>query len=142
MEKTTPKKLGRKPKLDPELVAATLTELRGNVAEVAKRFNVARSSVHQLINNRSSLQVVIHDAREGMKDAAENSLYKAVEKGEAWAVCFYLKTQAKDRGYIERRELTGADGQKLSPLVIFKGDDPDAEEVSGIPLTSPEPPAG
>jgi hypothetical protein len=27
--------------------------------------------------------------------------------GEPWAVCFYLKCQAKDRGYIERTEHVG-----------------------------------
>ena len=37
-EKTAPKKRGRKPVLDPELVAAALAELQGNVAGAAKRF--------------------------------------------------------------------------------------------------------
>ena len=35
---------------------------------------------------------------------AELSLFKAIQTGEAWAVCFYLKTQGKDRGYVERYE--------------------------------------
>jgi hypothetical protein len=39
-----------------------------------------------------------------MKDNAESSLYRAVLDGEPWAVCFYCKTQAKDRGYTERVE--------------------------------------
>lgn len=34
-----------------------------------------------------------------MLDHAESSLQKAVLKGEAWAVCFFLKTQGKSRGY-------------------------------------------
>ena len=114
-EKPAPKKKGRKPKLDPELVAAALAELQGNVVAVAKRFGVHRSSVSELIAKRPALQRVVRDAREGMKDNAESSLYRAVLAGEAWAVCFFLKTQAKDRGYIERQEIR----QEVGPF----GDD-------------------
>ena len=101
-EKPSPKKRGRKPKLDPELVAAALVELHGNIAATAKRFRVDRSSVRELIDKRPSLQKVLNDAREGMLDNAESSLYRAVLAGESWAVCFFLKTQGKKRGYIER----------------------------------------
>jgi hypothetical protein len=76
--------------------------LQGNVAATAKRFNVHRSSVQELIEKRPSLQRVCKDAREGMLDNAESSLYRAVIQGEAWAVCFFLKTQGKARGYVER----------------------------------------
>lgn len=100
--KTAPKKGGRKPILDAELVAAALAELQGNVAATAKRFGVARQSVQAIIDKRPSLQKVCHDAREGMLDHAESSLYRAVINGEAWAVCFFLKTQGKKRGYVEK----------------------------------------
>jgi hypothetical protein len=36
-----------------------------------------------------------------------------IKAGNVTAIIFYLKTQAKDRGYVERQELTGADGGKL-----------------------------
>jgi hypothetical protein len=101
-EKTAPKKRGRKPVLDPELVAAALADLQGNVAGAAKRFGVARQSVADLIERRPALQQVLQDAREGMLDNAESSLYRAVLAGEAWAVCFFLKTQGRTRGYVEK----------------------------------------
>jgi hypothetical protein len=104
MAKTAPKKKGRKPILDAVAVAQALTELQGNIMATAKRFGVARQSVQDLITRTPSLQAVIRDARQGMTDHAESSLNRAVIKGEAWAVCFYLKTQAKDRGYVERVE--------------------------------------
>lgn len=71
----------------------------------AKRFGVDRTSVRDLIEREPTLQKVLHDAREGMKDHAESALYAAATAGEAWAVCFFLKTQARDRGYIERQEV-------------------------------------
>lgn len=109
----TKRRGGRKPKLDPELVAAALVELSGNVSAVAKRFSVHRSSVQELIEKRPSLQRVIKDAREGMTDNAESALYRAVLAGEAWAVCFYLKTQGKSRGYVERQEVQTESSQTL-----------------------------
>lgn len=110
-DKPTPKKdRTRKSALSAELVAATLAELHGNIAATAKRFNVARSTMSEFIAKRATLQKVIQDAKEGMTDNAESSLYRAVLAGEAWAVCFYLKTQAKSRGYVERSELTGKNG--------------------------------
>ncbi|MEI8016283.1 MAG: hypothetical protein D4R81_07615 [Nitrospiraceae bacterium] len=39
-------------------------------------------------------------------DEAEAALHKAVMRGEAWAVCFTLKTQGKGRGYTERLEVS------------------------------------
>jgi hypothetical protein len=113
-EKTAPKKRGRKPVLDPELVAAALAELQGNVAGAAKRFGVARQSVADLIEKRPALQTVVRDAREGMLDNAESALYRAVRAGEAWAVCFFLKTQGKSRGYVERP-------QDLPPIEVLLG---------------------
>lgn len=108
-----PRKGGRKPKLDPELVAAALAELMGNISAVARKFAVHRSSVQELIDKRPSLQLVVRDAREAMIDNAESSLARAVIGGEAWAVCFTLKTQGKSRGYVEKQIIENQGGQRL-----------------------------
>lgn len=104
-EPTPKKKSGPRGALDSELVAAALAELKGNVAATAARFNVARSSLAEYIGKRPTLQKICHDAREGMLDHAESSLYRAVIAGEAWAVCFFLKTQGRSRGYDENEAL-------------------------------------
>ncbi len=43
-------------------------------------------------------------------DVAETALMNAIIKGNIVATIFYLKTKHKDRGYVERSELTGAGG--------------------------------
>ena len=91
-------------------VAAKLRELHGNMAAAARAFGVTRQAVHAFVAARPSLAAVAAECRESMKDHAESALHKAVVGGEAWAVCFYLKTQAKDRGYVERVEQTGKNG--------------------------------
>src|SRR5262249_17341747 len=47
----------------------------------------------------------------------ENVLYEAALRGEAWAVCFYLKCQAKDRGYVERQETRDVSDEDIDALV-------------------------
>lgn len=112
------KKGGRRPILDPELVAAALADLQGNVMAVAKRFGVHRSSVQELITKRPALQKVLDDAREGMLDHGESALYRAVIAGEAWAVCFFLKTQGKRRGYVERQEMDHSGGTTQTHIYL------------------------
>lgn len=48
-------------------------------------------------------------------DFVENSLLRLVKEGNAAAVIFYCKTKLKNRGYTERTELTGKDGDPLIP---------------------------
>jgi hypothetical protein len=90
--------------LQVEPVAEQIRAYNGNLAAVGRHFGVTRQSVHKFVNDHPALRAVVAECRESMKDHAESSLYRAVLAGEAWAVCFYLKTQAKDRGYIERYE--------------------------------------
>lgn len=105
--KLPPKKGGRKPILDPELVAASLVSLSGNISAVAKKMGVDRSAIRQLIDKRPSLQQILTDCREGMKDSVESRFYSDCLKDEPQyqtSRIFFLKTQCRDRGYIERHE--------------------------------------
>lgn len=87
------------------MVAAALADLDGNVSAVARRFGVTRGAVEQLIAKNELLQQVVRDAREGLLDEAESALNRAVKEGAAWAICFFLKTQGRCRGYIERQDI-------------------------------------
>jgi len=95
---------------------------KGNVAAIARALGTSRGTVWNRIQSSPALQALLADARETMLDNAESSLYRAVLNGEAWAVCFFLKTQGKGRGYVERQEVTGADG---GPLVMRWPEDSD-----------------
>jgi hypothetical protein len=47
-------------------------------------------------------------------DFAESSLHKQIQSGVPASTIFYLKTRGKGRGYIERQEITGRDGEPLT----------------------------
>ncbi len=106
------------PRLKLKQVKAAILELDGNTAAVGRKFGVTRQAVQRFIQKHEGLREVAIEAKEPLKDDVESELYKAIRRGEAWAICFFLKTQAKDRGYIERSEVTGAEGAPLlDPLV-------------------------
>jgi hypothetical protein len=123
-EKTPPKKRGRKPILSTEMVAAVLAKNHGNIAATARHFNVERASVRDFIGRHPALQQVLSDAREGMLDDVESALYRAALDGEGWAVCFFLKTQGKTRGYGDRApELDESNkaGERLAEMRRLSG---------------------
>ncbi len=99
--------------LDLEKVKAQIEKKKGNLSAIGRTFKVSRQAVQKFVKNNTELQELVNDAREAMVDDAEDSLGKAVKKGEAWAVCFALKTQGKGRGYVERIEQTGIDGKPI-----------------------------
>lgn len=86
---------------------------KGFVTTIAKRLGISRTQVYNLMKKYPTFKQAIEDQREALKDDAESSLFKQIDQGNITAIIFYLKTQAKDRGYIERQEVTGADGEAL-----------------------------
>lgn len=71
---------------------------------VAAMFGVHRTYIYRYLDKHPNLKATLADTRETMLDNAESSLYKGVLRGEAWAVCFFLKTQGRSRGYTERKD--------------------------------------
>ena len=92
-------------KLTVDKVNTLIDEMMGNVSMVARTLNVSRTTLYNYINSHSTVKAKLDEAREKMIDNVESALYSKALAGEAWAVCFFLKTQAKHRGYVERQEL-------------------------------------
>ena len=89
-------------KLTAARVIDALQRTDGLVSDAAKLLRCSRSTVHNYINAYSSVAAALKDVRERLGDLAEKRLYQAVDRGESWAICFYLKCQFKDRNYVER----------------------------------------
>lgn len=94
--------------------AAAIKKARGLLSAAAEALGVDRRTVYRAIERWPDLQAVVEEARERMTDLAEASLYQKVTAGEPWAVQFYLKTQGKHRGYVERTEFAGVGDQPIT----------------------------
>ena len=107
---TNPK--GRPIKCTPVQVSDALRASDGNLTAAATKLGVTRQGVYDYID-RYKLQEVLDQSREKMADEAVGQLHRLVRDGNLGAVIFYLKTQAKSRGYTERIETTGKDGDAI-----------------------------
>jgi hypothetical protein len=107
--------------LTEESVAEALRELSGNMAAVARKFGVTRSSVQEYVAARESLRAVCLEEKEVLCDDIEGSFIRnARDNGNVAAQIFFLKTQGRHRGYSERVEIGGADGGPLQLDVVFE----------------------
>lgn len=81
------------------------------------------------LRNYKSRWKMVADALEDLKgnrdDFVESKLMDAIDKGNIAAIIFYAKTQMKERGYVERTEVTGVDGgavQQITRIEIVDND--------------------
>jgi predicted transcriptional regulator len=118
----------------PDEVIAALKETKGLHALAATKLGCSERTVRNYIERFPDVAEAVKHQKEGMLDVAEGKLYSAINKGEAWAICFFLKTQGKARKYSERLEVTGQDGGPIKQeQTIFKADKvPDAELEAAV----------
>ena len=113
-------------------IAKLLIEKHGNQAAVAKAFGVSRSAVNIRILQSDHLRRICIEARETIKDHAESALHVALLRSEPWAVCFFLKCQAKDRGYVERQEVDHSGIQSPAGTTRAKAEDLTDDQLAAI----------
>lgn len=105
-----------------------IQEAEGNLSAAARIVGCARSTVHRYVNEYATVAAAYEEANETAIDIAENELMKQVKKGSIPAIIFFLKTKGKSRGYVERQEVTGADGGALNVVVRWPEQDADADD--------------
>ena len=100
---------------------------RGMVTRVADRLGCVPETVRNYARDIPQVQEAITEERERMTDLAESKLVEAIEAREPWAVALYLRTQGKNRGYVERQEVEGVADAPLTFTIEITGRD-DSDE--------------
>jgi hypothetical protein len=108
-------------KPDRSIIKEAIVKAFGNLSTAAKSLQVERATLYAWIE-LEGLEEAVMEGRNRRLDFAESMLDKGMKDGNMTAIIFYLKTQGKSRGYIERQEVTGADGKKLFEVTIVDGD--------------------
>lgn len=101
-----------------EEVRVALMASHGLIASAAHSLGVCRQSIYNAFKPWPELREIVEEERELLLDNAENALHKAIMRGEAWAICFFLKTRGKARGYSER-EVSKLDGNVVQTEEAF-----------------------
>ncbi len=116
-------------------IAEALEKAGGMITYAASLLHADYHWLSKRVKENPILLEAQKNAKEMTKDLAEYSLIQLIKgvqvqgkKGvvykvppELGAIAFYLKCQAKDRGYVERQEITGADGAPLT--IVFEDAD-------------------
>ena len=93
----------------------------GLLTLAAKKAGVNYKTVCRYVAEFPSVAQAVVDAKEAMLDFAEGKLYEQISKNNMTAIIFYMKTQGKARGYIERQEFTGEGGKPIGVDIDAKG---------------------
>lgn len=100
-------------KFTAEEVADAITNADGILSKAARDLGCTRQTVHNYVNRYATVKSAYDEANDKFIDEAEEQLQKHVKRGSLPAIMFVLKTKGKHRGYVERSEVTGADGAKI-----------------------------
>lgn len=111
--------MGKPNRFTAQQMADALRAAHGFVSVTAKTLGCADNTVRSYIAKFQACSEAAHESREEMKDFAEGRLFQKIRDGDTASIIFFLKTQAKDRGYIERQEVTGAGGKELVITVKY-----------------------
>lgn len=102
--------MASKERIPTERIIECLRETNGLVSLAAKRVPCSITTINTRRKNVQAVEQVVRECRDELVDYGELALRRAVVDGEPWAVGLVLKTLGRDRGYVERQEITGADG--------------------------------
>lgn len=115
---------GQNVTLKKDAMLQALTSTLGNVTEAAEKIGINRKTHYEWLKDDPEYSAAVASLKNVALDFAESQLKKLMEGAERQAlthdgevvtikdapntsaVIFYLKTQGKQRGYIERQELS------------------------------------
>lgn len=108
-----------------EQMIEAIKAANGIIATAARRLGCDRSTVYAYINKYKTVAAARDEARETTLDWVESKLMEQIGVGNMTAIIFYLKTQGKQRGYIERvdHDLTSG-GEKLNIQISYDDSNP------------------
>ena len=115
MEKSQDKvdKKTTKTTLKKEAFIVALEKALGIVSQAAKQVGIDRTTPNRWMKEDEEFKDRVEEIQNVVGDFAETKLYELVNDGNPSAVIFLCKTKFKNRGYVERQEITGVDGSNL-----------------------------
>tara|TARA_R100000329_G_scaffold35345_2_gene33221 strand:+ start:5577 stop:5954 length:378 start_codon:yes stop_codon:yes gene_type:complete len=84
----------------------------GVVTTACKKVGVGRTTYYEWYNNDPEFKDKVDELKNVALDFAESQLHKQIQSNSTAATIFYLKTQGKKRGYIEKQEIDLTSGNE------------------------------
>lgn len=93
--------------------AAALTVSMGNISKAAEMLGITSSRFRKFVKDNPELEQVIVHTTEDISDIATSNIVEKVQEKDFQASKLWLQSQAKERGWSNRTEVTGKDGKDL-----------------------------
>jgi len=98
----------------------------GIVTAIAQKLGCSRSTVYRYIDESVMVRQALEVERQRHVDLAEAKSLELIRAGDGSQVRFVLSRLGKDRGWVERKELTGSEGEAIQHVVkVIEGLDED-----------------
>ena len=88
-----------------------LEESLGVVTTAVKNVGIHRSTFYVWYNDDEDFKKEVDSIGDIAIDFAESQLHKQIQDGNSTSTIFYLKCKGKRRGYVERTEIVGVEGE-------------------------------
>lgn len=124
--------MGAPKKYTVDQIEVELRKVHGAITLAAENMGASHNTIRRYIERSAHLRQVLAHYRERKVDTAELKLEAAISNGEPWAIALTLKTLGRNRGYVERQELTGADGEPMHIKVVLRANDGSDASVSSL----------
>jgi len=104
-----------------ESLLKSLEQSLGVVTVACKKADIPRSTYYKWLKEDEAFAIEVRDIENVALDFAESQLHKQIAADSTAATIFYLKTKGKKRGYVERQEITGAEGMPTNFQIEILG---------------------
>jgi len=111
--KNEKEKKQQKQHIKKEAFLEALEKSMGIVSQATKKVGIDRTTPYRWMKEDTEFEDKVMEIQNVVGDFAETKLYELVNDGVPSAVIFLCKTKFKNRGYVERQEITGMDGKNL-----------------------------
>lgn len=105
-------------KFSPTKCLAAILNSGGIKKNICEKLGCSRPTLDAWMEQYPAIASAYHDEREKLKDLSEERLIEQIQMGNLGAIIWYQKTQCKDRGYVERQEVTGKDGGPVETVEL------------------------
>ena len=106
-----------------EAIQLALIEARGVIKAAARKLKCGRSPLSRYISASEELTQFRKDCFNIFLDEVEETYFdKMIETKDKIMLIFFLKCHGKERGWVERQEITGKDGEAIGQVLSPRRD--------------------
>ena len=113
--------------INKERMLKALESSLGVITTALKATDLSRTNFYKWLKEDSDFAEQVRDIENVALDFAESQLHKQISENSTSATIFYLKTKGKARGYVERQEITGAEGMPTNFQIEIIGSTKDKD---------------